>query len=679
MSPNSLLSRVRGLRFTARSQPAVLLLLCFLAYGLLINRLGFYWDDWPWVWLSHVYGPQGMLQIDQQFRPLAGVILYWGALLAGTAPLGWQILNLLYRWSTGLALWWLVRQLWPRQGQRAVWVAFLFLVYPGFQQQFISVNSSRHILPLAVFFLSLGLMVRAARQPRLAAGWWGASILTMILAMLSTEYYFGLEFARPVVLWLALAEREPRPAQRFKLALAGWAAFLLVLSVLFVWRFSVSQQVNYPVTLFGQFGAQPLETLFASARTGVLNIITALFLAWERVFIFPERASLGLKVVGIYWLLALGTAALTAGYLSRLEPESRDRTWLQVVGLGGAALLVAGLPFLVTGILVELSFPADRTTLPMMFGASLVLAGLLEGLLRSRALRTACLSLAVGLAVGAHFLNAASYQRDWQEQRALFNQLVWRAPTIQPGTALFYVYNLALQDFHSTDNSLTAPLNWVYAPDFRSGGLPYLFYDLRLHSRSTLSGHKAGAPIQEHYGWAVFTGSTSNILLIRYAPPACLRVLLPQYDALNPQLPELLASALPLSDPARIQPQPVTEWPEQVFGPPAAPDWCYYFEKADLARQLGDWQQVVDIEVQAFSQPDRPRHAAELVPFIQGNAYLGRWERSAQLTLEALKINTLSGPLLSAVWGDLWRTTPESAQRLAAFQSFQKKLDCLAP
>ena len=36
-----------------------------------------------------------------------------------------------------------------------------------------------------------------------------------------------------------------------------------------------------------------------------------------------------------------------------------------------------------------------------------------------------------------------------------------------------------------------------------------------------------------------------------------------------------------------------------MFGSEPPHLWCYYFEKADLARQLQDWQSVLQLEKQA--------------------------------------------------------------------------------
>jgi hypothetical protein len=91
------------------------LAVAILAYGLHLPWLGFYWDDWPWVWFSHVMGPASMLKIDIEHRPISGVVLYLGSLLSGHNPLGWQLYALILRLLGAVALAWALRQLWPRR------------------------------------------------------------------------------------------------------------------------------------------------------------------------------------------------------------------------------------------------------------------------------------------------------------------------------------------------------------------------------------------------------------------------------------------------------------------------------------------------------------------------------------------------------------------------------------
>ena len=183
--------------------------------------------------------------------------------------------------------WWFLRQLWPRKTELTVWAALLFLVYPGFKQQFIAINSSRHILPLAFFLLSLGLMVLAVRRDKQRLWSWVRSGALALLAMFSTEYYFGLELVRPVVLWLALAEEERDLARHLRRTLTGWAGFLALLALLFAWRYSLSKQINYPVTLTSQLAADPWGTLLMLVKTVLLDGLEVTFGAWAQVFRFP--------------------------------------------------------------------------------------------------------------------------------------------------------------------------------------------------------------------------------------------------------------------------------------------------------------------------------------------------------------------------------------------------------
>lgn len=97
------------------------------------------------------------------------------------------------------SLCWFLLKMWPKREKEITWVAILFLLYPGFSQQFISVNNSRHLLPLITFFLSLGWKVQADEKR-----YWfstGISLIFSLLSLFSTSYYYGLELIRPAILW----------------------------------------------------------------------------------------------------------------------------------------------------------------------------------------------------------------------------------------------------------------------------------------------------------------------------------------------------------------------------------------------------------------------------------------------------------------------------------------------
>lgn len=74
----------------------------------------------------------------------------------------------------------------------------------------------------------------------------------------------------------------------------------------------------------------------------------------------------------------------------------------------------------------------------------------------------------------------------------------------------------------------------------------------------------------------------------------CLWILGPQ-DQANPYVSAALLEALPLSNLNQILPTSTRTLRSDIFGPEPAHDWCYYYQKGDLARQTQDWEQVVDL------------------------------------------------------------------------------------
>lgn len=71
--------------------------------------------------------------------------------------------------------------------------------------------------------------------------------------------------------------------------------------------------------------------------------------------------------------------------------------------------------------------------------------------------------------------------------------------------------------------------------------------------------------------------------------------------------------------------------PAIVFGSEPPHDWCYYYQKADLARQRGEWSQVLDMGGQARGQGLEPRDLIEWMPFLQAYAQTGDVERLMEL------------------------------------------------
>jgi hypothetical protein len=666
----------------------LLLVVGLLAYGVSIPWLGFYWDDFPLAWIAHQYGSEGLARYFSTNRPYWGLLYQFTTPILGSTPWHWQVFALFWRWVTAVLFWWLIRLAWPHQKTAALWGSLLFLLYAGFSQQFISLVYSHFFIILSAFLLSLACTLLVLRRP----AWtnWkkgavtGLALLLSLVNLISMEYFFLLDLLRPLLIWAVLSRENGDWRSRLKQTALTWLPYLLVFLGAGLWRafFFPYQTQNYQPLLLQQLKTQPLAALSGLAAAALRHIGLAGFEAWGRIFQLPDSQEISGRSFLIYMLVLAGGALLTFGFLllQNREPEDearqrRQAAW-QMVWMGLLAMLVAGGPFWVTSMNTGLVFPADRFNLPFALGSSLALVGLFSLLPRDRRVNFALallVSLTTGFAAAHQFQNSISYRRDWSLQKGFFWQMSWRMPQLDPGTTLI-AHELDVT--HYSDNSLTGPLNWIYAPDNHTTQMSYMLYYPTVRLGAGLPGLEKGLPIDQNYLAARFLGSTDQAVALVYNPPACLRVLDPALDSKNWMVPEEIRKALPLASTQPIHDGPALSLPEELFGVEPEHTWCYYFEKADLARQQEDWQKVVELGDQAFSLGDYPNDPSERLPFIEGYAHTGNWEQALDLSRQTAKITPVMNPVLCQLWKRLEQDTPAGDAREATMQAALNEFEC---
>jgi len=70
--------------------------------------------------------------------------------------------------------------------------------------------------------------------------------------------------------------------------------------------------------------------------------------------------------------------------------------------------------------------------------------------------------------------------------------------------------------------------------------------------------------------------------------------------------------------------------PPEIFGDEPPHSWCYYYEKADLARQLNDWQEVKRLGAEAKNRGYYPDDSIEWLPFMEAEAFIGDIETASK-------------------------------------------------
>lgn len=697
--------------------PAFLLGLCVLAYGAWIPRTGWYWDDFPIGWIAHTYGDAGLERYFSTNRPFWGLLYRLTTPLFGTNLLAWQVFAIFWRWVSGLAFWWLLKLVWPRRADFAAWAAGLLLVYPGFSQQFIALVYSHFFIVFAAFLGSLALTAYALRNPR---HFWRASGVAWFLGLvnlLCMEYWFFLELLRPALIWIVLkdggsfpirsrmgmkksappvgtveasdslrrdllaAEKRLLPLPLAGTTLLAWLPYLINLAALVIWRSFFFHSAVYGTPLTGLLRSDPVGALRQVAGRILSDAWLTAGQVWHNAFRLPTPEELTPNLMVVYWGVVASGILLCFFFaiFSRrsASSESPARGWFFApLLIGLAALGFGGVPYWLTGLQLSLSFHADRFNLSYMIGAVLVGVGLLFLAPLPRWLRVLPLAAALGFSAAYQYQRAIVYVRDWNVQQRMFWQLSWRMPAIEPGTLLI---SNELPMRHFSDNSLTAPLNWVFASENNTEQMSYALFYPTVRVGVSLPSFEPGVPIEWDYLAAHFSGNTSRAVVFYYNPPGCVRVLDPFVEEGNYTLPRYLRRAMALSTTAPILPEGEPFLPEVLFGRQSETSWCYYFEKADLARQLGDWQQVVALGELGFASGDYPNDPAERFPFIEAYAYTGDWQRALEQSRHAAQIAPVYEVLVCRLWERIEAQTQPGALRNAAVQSVQQDYRCDEP
>jgi hypothetical protein len=662
------------------SPSITLFLVAILAYGLLIPRLGFYWDDLPISWISYQLGPEALAKYFASSRPLWGKIYEFTTGIIPQVPVYWHVIALVLRWLGAVVVYGIVEKLWRGRHQMALGVALLFLVYPGFNQHFAAFLYSHFYIVIFFLLFSFLSMLQAMDSPKHYWAWTITGMVSSVLNLFVMEYFFVPELARLGIILTTTRDEKLSLRERIMRTLKLWAPYLAVFVLGVLSRMFISNNQDYGMVVLDQIKSSPMDGIKSLIQIILVSLRLVLKDAWTQMLTAPDFVTRSSDLTSYYIIIALAIILVSASFIfwSRedvkpIRKNSVDALWL--VGLGLLFVLSAGWPFWLINFPASLLWPASRFTLPFIFGAALFMGGLVALVPWEKA-RVVLLVSLVSFAVGKQYLTAQDYKQDWKVQKDLFWQMTWRAPDIEPGTTL--IMNEGALDYYA-DNSLSSALNWIYAPDSDSDHISYvLFYPKTRLKTVALPKLEAGLPIYFNYEAGKYYGSTSQILVVYYAPPGCLRILDPEVDASNRLIPEtsLMRYAAHLSVPSLVLSEPRATMPD-VYGPEPEHDFCYYFEKADLARWLDDWDTVLQMSEMALTLNDHPYDPAEQMVFIEGYAHAGEWEMAMEMSKQAQAVSEeIVGRMLCQLWKRIEAETAESQGRSEVLSIAQSMFIC---
>jgi hypothetical protein len=659
---SSFMSKVKaGLKIIDRPwfYPIVLLLVGLAAYGIIFTRPGFYWDDWGKVYIYYVHNPVVSLGYSPS-RPFTVWTYLFLFTFAKMTPLVWQILELIVRWLGILFIYYMLMAIWPRRVWQLRWVGVLLFVFPGFLSMPASVAFSDQLTVFVLLAISLFLTVKAIKSKKFFWLWMPVSVVLGIAQIFLIEYFVLLEVIRPVIIWFTLRSQQVEPKKALRKTILYWLPFALGIVVFVGWRlFYIPKAVGSDpnsVDLIKTFLSSPiigLKTLLAMVIQDTVRLFTTI---WAGTLSFDKFNILGSKIGMISWSVGIVVAVLVGLYLrgsSREEPAERDRSSAQMLVLGGVALLAGAFPVWATERFIIAGKWSDRFTLGPMLGVVILFVLLLDWLLRTRNQKQWLFAILLASSISLQIKNSNNFRLDWINQQNLYWQMAWRIPALKPGTAIIgsgtftdkssfyeggFIVNLLLS------NRLGVKAEYDY---FDIWHLP-------------ASSYKPNLPLDDKLQASYFSGNTSQAIGMYFniaQPGECVRLLDPVYTG-DPKFNKGISNIIPISDLNNISIGDGSRAPNPaIFGTEPAHTWCYFFEKADLARQMQDWKTILSLGNQAKGKGLKPASGSEYLPFIEAFAQTGEWSQAYDLSIAAKKITQGLEPVLCNNWSRFQQIT----------------------
>ena len=652
-------------RLGERSIPLLFLIVTVVAYGLILPFTGFYWDDWPFAWIAKFLGPQEFFPAFATVRPFLAPIFFVTTSLIPLEPIYWQIFALIIRFISGLSAWFVLSQVWPHHKRQTLVASLLFLVFPGYSQHWVALTHiNQEWIPFIFYLLSFGFTARALRNqyvtPALPPGASVAmsreaatkqspdnkgmasgnerprndtiiALLLLIAGVFPTEYFIGLEPLRFLFIWVIVSEQTSGFRQRFVQTVKYWLPYLLIWLSNAAWLayfYTLGSYESYDVEVV----ARPITVSYFFSSI-VEAVWKAGFYIWGQV-ILPTSNTITAPTSLLTLALILLSLFLLSFYLLKYTTTQASISGfaLQAIIMGLIGILLGRVPSFAAGLPLTLQSSYDRFMISMMLGASLFITGLIELLIKNAHVKTYIFALLIALGIGQQFFNANIFRRDWAKQQEIYWQLAWRIPALEPGTVLL---TDQMPIDYETDLSFTAPINWMYAPDYTRSNLPYSMLYVEKRLGGSLRSLETNTNIELSFRTVSFKGTTSQAIVIYMPRNGCLRVLNPAWgdDVTYSRQSRFLVDAIPLSSPERIN---VNK--DEIAKLPflSEPDhtWCYYFARAELARQKGDWSQVNELISEAISLGFQPEDPFEWLTYIEAKAVMGDIEAAEKVSAD---------------------------------------------
>jgi hypothetical protein len=622
----------------------LILLTTVITYGVSIPRLGYYHDDWFVLWSGQIRGAQSLMPLFSTDRPFMGVVYSFVYRLLGNTIVNWHLYALLWRLIGGLAFFWILRLIWPNQKYTTTLMTVLFIIYPGFLSEPNANTKQNHLYGFGTALLSIALMLQAMKTNQRS---WKifCSILSLILTanyLFIYEYMIGFEGTRVILLGYVLYKEGYKEIRSLasEIIQRAWPYWIVTAGFLY-WRIFIFEGSRNATDVSGLAGSylsnfryMSIRVILETAKDFLDTTVFAWFVEpYQLLSLAPySNLAFALLIAGLVSALVLLYMFLFKKWWGADYNEAEiPRLMKDFIWIGALVVLCAIVPVILSDRQVELYDPYKSYGLHPIPGVILFVVGIVF-MLQPKFRRLILIAL-IGVSVSTQILNADYWAQYWKIQREMWWQMTWRAPDIKADTLVMAYISGGYNP--QQDYEIWGPLNLIYNPS--PAKVPAIQAEV-LNSDTSYSILQKDV-LNNHVRDIKLHRDFNNLLLLSIPSSiSCMHVIdgqLPVYSASEALLVEKVGT---YSHVDRIIPTgsaPVP--PSSIFGTEPAHNWCYYYQKASLARQNGDWDEIGKLYDQARKLNLGTDDKSEMIPFFEGLVNSGRYEDAQALYKEEIK------------------------------------------
>lgn len=544
----------------------------------------------------------------------------------------------LVRLLGGYALFFSLLKIWPKKLSIVTSISLLFLIYPGFLQQPLPLGFNNYLTALTFWIISLtftiyGLKTAGKIQLFLLTS---ASIVFQILSLLLIEFFIGMEVLRFLLIIYILNVRRLN-LEKVKQTLFFLSPYFISLSIFLFWRILIFKSTRPETdihwvtqTYYADFTwifKLPFEIFLSYISTLVFAYFLPIIINFIRVPLENTVISLCVGIISSVFLYHYFKEIDGLRHNANLNSTSLNKKMgrdLLIIGL--ISILASLIPIIISGRFVRLYEANDRYTLTSMIGVSFVIIGFLLRIPYS--FYKWIIIILVVLSVTSHLMNGYFRVLNWDKQKDLWWQLYWRSPNVQNNAMIILDFPPVTQNIPFKD--LINKVKWYrfYWVDYQIWAPGNLFFNYSSSPKVHFGGdfledegivdkvkHQITESITDR-NITYIRDFRNSVIVSTPSDTSCLWVLDKERKELPLNANELLKTNVSISDVNKlVNPKPPITPPKDIFGSEPAHDWCYFFQKASLARQLRDWDELSRLKKEVLQKNLKPKDPNEWLPF----------------------------------------------------------------